>query len=111
MFFVDHPDFISRRTNMIYELCFNAFLLLVAVVCVVDVSANAPPPLPGSMSAAQWPQIVFGLMCVFIVINMIYIWKNRPDNVGEKTAAGISSVVPKKLVVALLILFSYIFFT
>lgn len=63
---------------MIFELLFNAGLLLVAVICFVNITLVAPEPIQGNMNAAQWPQLIFGLLAVCIVINMIRIYRNTP---------------------------------
>lgn len=47
---------------MAFELLFNAFLLLVAIICFVNITMVAPEPIQGNMDAAQWPQIIFGLL-------------------------------------------------
>ncbi len=63
---------------MIFELLFNAALLIVAIVCFVNITIVAPEPIQGNMNAAQWPQLIFGLLAICLVANMIKVFINTP---------------------------------
>ena len=97
---------------MILELLFNGFLLLVSIVCFADITAVAPAPRPRNMNAAQWPQMIFGLLALCIVVNMVRIWRAAPKEArggGDLAKISVRKIVQSKLFIAIVFLFAYVY--
>jgi hypothetical protein len=95
---------------MIGEFLFNIFLFLISVVCFVDITLVAPAPVSGNINAAQWPQVIFGLLGVCLIFNMIWIWKNSP--LCKSTLSNFKfniEIINKKLSIAFFLLIAFIF--
>lgn len=96
---------------MIFELLFNAALLIVAIVCFVNITMVAPEPIQGNMNAAQWPQLIFGLLAICLVCNMINIYRKTPKeqrNLEPLKQIKLSSILKSKLTWAFVTLFAAI---
>lgn len=96
---------------MILELLFNGLLLAGSVICFINITLVAPDPTPGNMNAAQWPQLVFGLLAICIVVNMLLVWKKTPSeqrNLKPLKNIRISSIVKSKLFYGIIFLFLYV---
>lgn len=94
---------------MALELAFNIGLLLFFVYCFIYVGAIAPEKIPGQMDGAQWPQILLGLLVIFLAINIYRVYKNRKDGENFKINFDIKKILKSKLFIgsALLIVYTY----
>lgn len=96
---------------MAFELLFNAFLLLVSIICFVNITLVAPEPIQGNMDAAQWPQIIFGLLIICLIANMIKVFKETPAekrNFDQLKQIHLSSILRSKVTWAFVTLFAVI---
>lgn len=96
---------------MALELIFNGLFLIVSIICFADITIIAPEPTPGSMDAAQWPQWIFGLMVICLIINMIKIWKATSDekrNFDDIKQISLRKIITSKLFVAIMIMILYV---
>lgn len=96
---------------MIFELLFNFVLIIISVVCFANITKMAPEPIQGNMDAAQWPQIIFGLLIVCLIANMIKIVKNTPKeerNLGPLKNITLSGIFKSKLLWIFVLLFAVV---
>lgn len=96
---------------MAFELLFNAFLLLVAIICFVNITMVAPEPIQGNMDAAQWPQIIFGLLIICLIANIIKIYKETPAdkrNFDQLKGISLTGILRSKITWAFVTLFAVI---
>lgn len=97
--------------NMILELLFNGMILAVSILCFVNITLVAPEPTPGNMNAAQWPQLIFGLLVLCLIINMLRIWKAAPPgqrNLDSLKNIRISGFVKSRLFWGIGFMFLYV---
>lgn len=96
---------------MVLELLFNSLFLLASVLCFVDVTIIAPEPTAGNMDAAQWPQCIFGLLVLCLIINIVRIWKTAPPekrNYDEIRQISLIKIVTSKLFIGIVLLALYV---
>lgn len=96
---------------MAFELLFNTFLLLVSIICFVNITLVAPEPIQGNMDAAQWPQIIFGLLIVGLIANMIKVYKGTPAekrNFQQFKTISLPGILKSKVTWAFVALFAVI---
>lgn len=96
---------------MAFELLFNAFLLLIAIICFVNITMVAPEPIQGNMDAAQWPQIIFGLLIICLIANMIKVYKGTPAekrNFDQLKGISLQGILKSKVTWAFVTLFAVI---
>jgi len=96
---------------MAFELLFNAFLLLAAIICFVNITMVAPEPIQGNMDAAQWPQIIFGLLIVCLIANMIKVYRETPAekrNFDQLKGISLPGILKSKVTWAFVTLFAVI---
>lgn len=92
---------------MALELAFNIGLLLFFVYCFIYVGAIAPEKIPGQMDGAQWPQILLGLLVIFLAINIYRVYKNRKDGETLKINFDIKKILKNKLFIGSALLIVY----
>lgn len=97
---------------MALELLFNGVLALFFIYCFFYIGSIAPEPQPGTMDAAQWPQLLLGLLVIFLIINMYNIYKNTPKkerNLSAITEIKLGGFYKNKLFLGIASLFVYSF--
>ena len=92
---------------MALELAFNVGLLLFFVYCFIYVGVIAPEKIPGQMDGAQWPQILLGLLVIFLAINIFKVYKNRKDGEAFKINFDIKKIVKNRLFIGSALLIVY----
>lgn len=96
---------------MAFELLFNAFLLLVSIICFVNITMVAPEPIQGNMDAAQWPQIIFGLLIILLIANIIKVYRETPAekrNFDDLKKINVNGILKSKVTWAFVTLFAVI---
>ena len=94
---------------MALELLFNAALFIFFIYCFIYVGVKAPENVPGQMDGAQWPQIILGLLLIFLAANIFKIIKNKKADESFKINFDLKKILRSKLFIgsALLIVYTY----
>lgn len=92
---------------MALELAFNIGMLLFFIYCFIYVGVTAPEKIPGQMDGAQWPQILLGLLVIFLAMNIYKVYKNRKDGETFNINFDIKEFVKNKLFIGSVLLIVY----
>ncbi len=94
---------------MVLELGFNIALLIFFIYCFFYVGAIAPEAVKGQMDGAQWPQMIIVLLVIFLVINIIKVYRSRKPDEGFKIDFNIKKIIHSKLFIGSILMLVYTF--
>ncbi len=98
---------------MLLELTFSGILLAFFSYCFVLIGLQAPPHNPKIMNAAQWPQLLLGLLIVLLAWNIVKVvrnhYKTKKADLPEGETEGKKITNIPKLLLGMAILFAYAF--
>lgn len=100
----------ERGINLALQLLFNGALALFFIYCFFYVGTIVPENAPGTMSAAQWPQMLLALLVIFLVVNMVNIVKKTPKeerNLSTVTSLNFKGLYKNRLFIGIVLLLVY----
>ncbi|MDP3387858.1 MAG: tripartite tricarboxylate transporter TctB family protein [Eubacteriales bacterium] len=92
---------------MIFELVFNAALVIFFIYCFFYVGITTPDNTAGQLDGAQWSQGLLAILVILLIVNIIKIIKNK-DNVKTKVVSlNIKDFITNKLFIGIVLLLVY----
>lgn len=87
------------------EIVVNIALLFGAVFCFWNVGVGVPPsPIPGAMTAADWPRIILTCLIIALVLNIIALGKAARDPATKKEITLKEFFSPKFLLASIILI-------